>query len=151
MAMQTRRDLVLSLPLLALAESLNLRAQSPAPAKPVDDLSHGTLIKSGSGIVKPNAHGAGVEIINGKLANGDRCEVHLTELNPGEMPHPPHQHKHMEFMFVREGQLDWMVNDQHYSAGPGDILFAASMDLHGLKNVGSTRAKYTVLELGNES
>jgi len=98
--------------------------------------------------VKPNDSGSSQHVAAGKLGTGETVEIHNTTLNPGAMPHAPHRHAHSEFLVIREGTLSWILEKETIPAGPGDILYAASGELHGLKNVGSTVARYNVIAVG---
>jgi XRE family transcriptional regulator, regulator of sulfur utilization len=75
----------------------------------------------------------------------DELEVHVTTLNPGQEPHPPHRHPHEEMMFVKEGTLEAHVEGQTIAMPTGSALFIAPMDLHNVKNVGDTKATYFVV------
>ena len=40
----------------------------------------------------------------------DELECHITTLNPGETPHPPHKHPDEELVIVKEGTVESLVN-----------------------------------------
>ena len=71
-------------------------------------------------------------------------ECHITTLNPGESPHPPHRHADEELMIVKEGTLAALQGDQTNIVEAGGIIFEASNELHGLRNLGTNRATYFV-------
>ena len=75
----------------------------------------------------------------------DELELHVTTLNPGQEPHPPHRHPNEEMVIVREGTVEALVNGDWKRLGPGSVLFNASNQLHGLRNVGSVPAIYHVI------
>ncbi len=74
-------------------------------------------------------------------------ECHITTLNPGEAPHAPHRHAHEELMIIREGTVAALQGDHTNICTAGDIIFEASNELHGLRNVGTNRATYYVLKI----
>jgi len=49
-------------------------------------------------------------------------------------------------MIVKEGTLESVQNGEVKRAGPGSIIFQASNQLHGVRNVGSTPATYFVIK-----
>lgn len=88
--------------------------------------------------------------MRGTLATGELVELHETTLMPGQMPHPAHKHVHSEFMMLREGTVEFLLDGQSEHVGPGGVLYAASGEMHGLKNTGSVPANYFVIAIGAE-
>lgn len=74
-------------------------------------------------------------------------ECHITTLNPGKESHLPHRHPQEELILIKEGKLEVYINGALQVAGPGSTLFYASNDEHRVKNVGTTRATYWVINL----
>ncbi len=100
--------------------------------------------------VKAGPNGESRAVLHGVLPTGEVVEMHETMLLPGHMPHPPHKHRHSEFMLIREGHLEFDNNGTLEHVGPGGVVFAASNIMHGLKNVGETNAQYFVIAVGHE-
>lgn len=80
----------------------------------------------------------------------DELELHVTTLNPGEAPHPPHQHPDEELIIIKEGTVESTVNGITKRVGPGSVIFQASDQMHGIKNVGTARAVYHVIKWKTE-
>ncbi len=157
--MTSRRDLCLSLPAFALFS--DAFAQQPAPPAAQESRPDPAKIARGTEVFahnqvfrwdeKPLLPGKATSIqgVNqGALITGEGVEMHNTVLAPGHEPHPPHQHEHSEWLLIREGQVEWMIDGQRQSAGPGDICYAASMHMHGIRNAGTVPAKYFVMAVG---
>ena len=145
-----RRDLCIALSALAAVGSQTLEPQeSQAQAKSRDVLSKSRVWTFDELPVKHNENGgASRAVVQGVLATGEPVEVHETTLAPGKMPHPPHKHRHSEFLFIREGELDYINDGKPERVGPGSVVFSASNVMHGLKNVGTTPANYFVIAIG---
>jgi quercetin dioxygenase-like cupin family protein len=138
MEMITRRDLIVALLAatvvaagFAVAEELPLMGSSvyewnSIPAKPTDVGSVRSFFKM-------------------RTAALEQLEVHVTTLNPGKSPHPPHRHPNEEMIIVRQGTVEALVNGEWKRVGPGSVIFFASNQLHGLKNVGTEPAVYHVI------
>ena len=73
-------------------------------------------------------------------------ECHITTLNPGESPHPPHRHPEEELMVIKEGTVEALQGDKTNIVTAGGIIFEASNELHGLRNIGTNRATYFVFK-----
>jgi quercetin dioxygenase-like cupin family protein len=85
-------------------------------------------------------------VVQRPTATLDELEIHITTLNPGETPHPPHQHPAEELLIVKEGTVESLVNGQLQRVGPGSVIFQASNQMHSIRNVGSTPATYHVIQ-----
>ena len=142
--MTTRRKMAVALlPVATLAVATLAAvaaAQSGAPAlrSRVFDSVH----------IKPETTKAGERraVFDAPTATLERFESHVTSLNPGQSLHPPHKHVEEEMMIVREGTVEATLNGQATRVEVGGMIFCASGEMHGLKNVGTTRATYYVLK-----
>lgn len=90
------------------------------------------------------------QILQAPTPTLDELELHVTTLNPGEAPHPPHQHPEEELIIIKEGIVESTVNGITKRVGPGSVIFQASNQLHGLRNVGTTKAVYHVIKWKTE-
>ncbi len=95
--------------------------------------------------VKSTEVGSVRQIVRGPTATLEELEMHVTTLNPGLAPHSPHRHPNEELIIVKEGTVEALVNGEWKRVGPGSVIFNASNDLHGLKNVGAKPATYHVI------
>lgn len=75
----------------------------------------------------------------------ENLEIHVTTLNPGQQPHPPHHHPNEELIILRRGTVATLSNGEWKRVGAGSVIFNASNHLHGLKNVGTEPAVYHVI------
>lgn len=130
----TRRDLTL-LPAAFLAATASAQKPATLPSKTYrfEDL-----------VLK----GTSRAVFDGLTHTGFHVDLHETELAPGAAPHAPHRHEHEEIVMIREGTLEITIEGKVTTAGPGSVVYAASNDMHGWKNIGSTKAQYFVIALG---
>jgi mannose-6-phosphate isomerase-like protein (cupin superfamily) len=149
--MISRRDLVLSSPAIGLLLE-SLAASSQTTLQPASgELGHSTVFSASHLPIKTGPTGSFQHVATGNLATGEPIEIHNTVLKPGQMPHPPHRHVHTEFMIIHQGTLSWMLGEITMPVSAGDILYARSNELHGLKNTGETEAKYAVIAIGADA
>jgi mannose-6-phosphate isomerase-like protein (cupin superfamily) len=130
------------LPLLlsALASTAQAEGQGehlPSAVFPFDDLP-----------VHKGKTSTSRQIFRGISHSGCPVDLHETDLPPGEMPHPPHRHPNEEVMMIESGQVEITINGKTKTVGPGSAIYVASNDFHGLKNSGTTMARYFVMSIG---
>lgn len=128
----SRRDFAALVPLLAATS----RAESAHV--PSGTFAFDTLTK----------HGKTRPVLNGISDSGCPVEMHLTELAPGEAPHPPHHHAHNEMLMIYQGTLDVTISGKTTRLGPGGSAYIAANDEHGWTNAGSSQALYFVVAIG---
>ena len=85
-----------------------------------------------------------------KTHTGFKIESHQSDIAPGEVNHPPHQHLREEMMLIREGVMELTIAGKPYRLGPGDVGVIGSNEIHNAKNVGATRAQYFIVNIGRD-
>ena len=95
---------------------------------------------------EPTKVGEVRHVFQAPTATLDELESHITTLNPGQVPHAPHQHPDEEVLCLKEGTLEAYIGSEITRVGPGSVLFFASNQLHGVKNVGATPATYFIVK-----
>jgi quercetin dioxygenase-like cupin family protein len=135
----SRRDLSLLLPVLI---ATNASAAEPAT------LSSKAFVFEDLPVRNTGAANHSRAMLNGLTHSGFPVEMHQTELAPGAEPHPPHHHVHEEIILVREGTMEVTISGKVTKIGPGGAAYVASGEEHGWRNVGTTRAHYFIIALG---
>ncbi|HWF45711.1 MAG TPA: cupin domain-containing protein [Bryobacteraceae bacterium] len=140
----TRRDLSVMLPALFAAQAASAEksmAVLPSAVYQLDQLH-----------VKENPNGnKSWQVFTGTTHDGFPIDLHVTQLAPGNSPHPPHHHVHEEMMMMIEGELLVTIGDKSERMTSGGLAYIHSNDEHGLKNVGTVPARYFVLALGHQA
>ena len=136
--MITRRDVKVALTaVLATICLMTVADQLP--------VQHSTVFDWTTFVAKPNKVGSTMAVFRGPTVTLAELEMHVTTLNPGETSHAPHTHPNEELVIIKEGTVETLSNGVWKRCGPGSIIFNASNELHGLKNVGTTPATYHVI------
>ena len=89
--------------------------------------------------------GAVRRVVRAPTATLDELESHVTTLEPGKSPHPPHQHANEEVIIVKDGAVEAYVNGAWVPASTGTLIFFASNQPHTVRNTGTSPATYHVL------
>ncbi len=137
-----RRELFAALAATAIAgDALALAGQSPNPAPVM-----GSKVFDWNSLVDtPNATGSVRKVCDTPTATLENLEIHISTLKPGMMSHPPHKHPNEELIIIRQGTVETLSNGTWIRVGPGSVIFNASNQLHGFKNVGAEPAIYHVV------
>lgn len=85
------------------------------------------------------------QVIKGPTATLEQLELHISTLNPGQSPHPPHHHPNEELILIDKGALETLSNGKWERLGPGSVIFNSTESWHGLRNVGDAPAQYFVV------
>lgn len=140
--MITRRDFAVAVAAIVATAAIVAFAQTAAQPVMHASVFHWAAFKA-----EPTKTGSRRECFDARTATLDRLECHVTTLNPGEAPHPAHQHPEEEVIIVKEGVLDAMQNGVTNHVAAGGIIFQASNEPHGLRNPGTNQAVYYVLKI----
>jgi quercetin dioxygenase-like cupin family protein len=138
--MITKRDGLVAVITLSVTLTVVGLAQNDTP------LMGSSIFDWNSMEAKPTKVGSTRKFFQAPTATLDELECHVTTLNPGETPHPPHKHPDEELIIVKEGTVESLVNGQIKRVGPGSVIFQASNQMHSIRNVGQAPATYHVIK-----
>jgi uncharacterized cupin superfamily protein len=139
--MITRRDFIVA------GVSILITAAVIALAQPVaKPVMHSAIFNWKDIKVEQTKTGELRGVFDSPTATLEELEFHITTLNPGEIPHLPHRHPEEELMILKEGTLEAVQNDRTNRVEAGGIIFEASNELHGVRNIGTNRATYYVIK-----
>jgi quercetin dioxygenase-like cupin family protein len=138
--MISTRDLIVSVVTAVLTLGIVGLAQTRKP------VMHSSVFDWTDTTAKQTKYGARRDVFESPTATLDRLECHVTTLNVGEAANPPHQHAEEALVIVKEGTVEATQNGVTKRAGPGSLIFEASNEPHGLRNVGQTPATYYVIK-----
>ena len=136
--MITRRDIAVAL-IAASGTLAVVAAQQPAP------ILKSQVFDWSSVAPREVAYGSVRQFLRAPTVTLAELEMHVTTLNAGQTSHAPHQHANEELIILKEGTLETLSLGEWKRIGPGSIIFNASNDLHGVRNVGTGPAVYHVV------
>jgi quercetin dioxygenase-like cupin family protein len=143
----SRRELALLLPALAGTASAQIASSDPVEKLPLMKTKaylYNELPASTNGQNRQRA------MFTAKTHTGFKIESHQSDIAPGEVNHPPHQHLREEMMLVRSGLMELTISGKPMRLGPGDVGVIGSNEIHNAKNVGTTRAEYFIVNIGRD-
>lgn len=153
----SRRELSLLLPALAAAGASAQTKSAPkaAAAGPIMGVEQLPVMKTHAYLfnevpVTVNGQNKSRNNFTAKTHTGFKIESHTSDIAPGEVNHPPHQHLREEMMMIREGTMELTISGTPYRLGPGDVGVIGSNEIHNAKNVGTTRAHYFIVNIGRD-
>ncbi|HEY4984389.1 MAG TPA: cupin domain-containing protein [Verrucomicrobiae bacterium] len=139
--MITRKDFVVAGVSILTTVAVVALAQSAAKS-----VMHSSVLNWRDMKVATTTAGERRQVFDAPTTTLAQFECHITTLNPGEAPHAGHKHPEEEMMIVKEGTLEAVQNDQTNRVEAGGIIFEASNEYHGVRNIGTNRATYFVLK-----
>jgi mannose-6-phosphate isomerase-like protein (cupin superfamily) len=101
--------------------------------------------------VRTNGQNTSRPILAGKTHTGCGISISENDITPGGMPHPPHHHETDQALLVFEGTFEVTIAGESTRLGPGSVAYMASNVEHGIKNVGTTHARYFSVTLGGNN
>jgi len=135
--MITRREM--------LAGTIACAAAAPGLAAEPQSTMGSTVFDWNAMTARPTEAGSVRQVCNSPTATLEALEIHVTTLEPGKSPHPPHRHPNEELVILQKGALEALENGEWKRVGPGSVIFSASNQLHGLRNPGAEPAVYHVI------
>jgi quercetin dioxygenase-like cupin family protein len=138
--MITKRDLLVAIVAAACTGALLIARGAQKPVMGSRAIAWDTLK------VEPTKVGARRQVFADPTATLDELEMHITTLDGGASPHPPHTHPDEELLIVKEGSIESLIDGKTTPLGPGGIIFHAANQPHTVKNVGTTPATYYVIK-----
>lgn len=139
--MITRRDFtVATLAILATTCAIGFAQSNPKP------MLHSLALAWTDLKTEQTKAGERRQVFDAPTPTLSNLECHITTLNPGEAPHAAHRHADEEMMLIKEGTVEARFENHTNIVGPGGVIFAASNELHGLRNIGTNRATYFVVK-----
>ena len=132
-------------------------AQSEQQITHVDTKTSGALLQSSvvkAEGIRPEGAAPGARAyvhFNGPTVQLAALASGFVTLDPGAQPHPPHRHPEEEIMIVGEGTGEFSINGVATQVMRGDMVFAESNVLHGVRNTGQTQMMFYIIKTMGKS
>ncbi len=140
--MLTSRDLI-----VAAVSALSVLIGVAVAESNTKPLMHSSVFNWADLKATPTKTGEVRAVFNSPTPALAQFECHITTLKPGEEPHPAHQHPDEELIVVKEGTVEASLVDKKTTVPAGGIIFAASNEMHGIRNIGDTPATYYLFKI----
>lgn len=137
--MMTRREIGVGLTTLVVGIGLGTVVRTQA------DVQHSAAFDWTAMTAKKTEVGEVRQVLRAPTATLDELEMHVTTLNPGQTSHAPHRHPNEELIVIHEGTVEVFNQGEWKRVGKGSIVFNASNELHGIRNVGDGPTTYHVI------
>jgi quercetin dioxygenase-like cupin family protein len=134
----TRRDVAVAI--AAIGATLAVTAATGQTA-----VMHSSAFDWSTIAVRETPYGTVRQFLRAPTATLGELELHVTTLNAGQTSNAPHQHPNEELIIIKEGTVEALVHGGWRTLGVGSVIFQASNELHGIKNVGQGPATYHVI------
>jgi len=138
--MITKRDILIAVASCCLTFGIVVSAQKTM------SIMSSSVFDWDSIAVKETKTGSTRDFFRAPTTTLDQLECHVTTVKAGEASHAAHSHPEEELIIVKEGTLESTQKGEVKRAGPGSIIFEASNELHGVRNIGTTSATYYVIK-----
>jgi XRE family transcriptional regulator, regulator of sulfur utilization len=138
--MITKRDIGVALVAAACTDALLMARDAQKPVMASRAIVWDSLK------VEATKVGASRQVFEDPTATLDELEMHITTLNGGQSPHPPHTHPDEELLIVKEGSIESLLDGKTTPLGPGGIIFHAANQPHTVRNTGTAPATYYVIK-----
>ena len=76
-----------------------------------------------------------------------QLRLHVSVMNPGQAPHPPHQHAGEEIIFLLEGTGEVTIREDRIEVQPMTAISLPDNTRHSLRNIGPGPMKYLVVRV----
>ena len=126
---------------------MKCRSKSPGDPERIKNNGRSFVKIYDSLVYKPNNRGGGrKDLFERPTAMQKRFEMHITTLKEGLASHDPHKHRPEEIILMINGETEMMIGDKTYQAKAGDLYYARSNVLHGIKNIGASACMYFAIQ-----
>jgi quercetin dioxygenase-like cupin family protein len=96
------------------------------------------------GVIKNSDLAGGGDTFIGDDHGGVPISIFLVDSPPGGGP-KLHRHPYAEVFVVHEGEVEFVLDDESATAGPGDVVIAPPGAAHRFTNVGEGRLRLTAI------
>jgi len=76
-----------------------------------------------------------------------QLRMHVSVINPGESPHPPHAHAGEEIIYILEGEAEVLLGEAARVVGPMTAIFCPEHVTHALHNSSRAPVKFMVIRV----
>ena len=125
------------------APTVRFRVRPPTLGRP-SRVAHPCIIPWNDSAVQMHDRGFMLPFVN-EACGARQLRMHVSVIDPGKAPHPPHQHAGEEIVFLLEGTAEVLIGSETHVARAMTALFFPENIMHGMRNVGEVPMKYAVI------